>query len=186
MVYVPPKRKFNVDEYYRLAEVGILREDDRVELLDGELYEMPPIGDDHMGTVIYLEHIFGMRLAGRTLVSTQNAIHLSDQSEPEPDFVLLRTRIDYYRTGKPRPEDIFLVIEVARSSLDFDRTTKLPRYANAGIVEVWIVNLADDQLEVYRKPGEGGYGERGVLVRGDSVAALALSDLVLRVDDILG
>ena len=186
MVYAPPKRKFNVDDYYRMADAGIFHEDDRVELLDGEIYEMTPIGDGHAGTVNWLSSVFTRRLGDRAVVSPQNPVRLSDYSEPQPDVAVLRRREDFYRSGKPRPGDVFLIVEVAKSSLDYDRLTKLPRYADAGILEVWIVNLADDQLEVYRKPGEGGYGERVILVRGDSIAPEALPDLVLSVDEILG
>jgi Uma2 family endonuclease len=186
MVYAPPKRKFSVDDYYRMADAGIFHEDDRVELLDGEIYEMTPIGDGHAGTVNWLSSVFVRRLGDRVVVSPQNPVRLSDYSEPQPDVAVLRRREDFYRSGKPRPADVFLIVEVAKSSLDYDRLTKLPRYADAGIPEVWIVNLADDQLEVYRKPGEGGFGERIVLVRGDSIAPEALPDLVLRVDEILG
>jgi Uma2 family endonuclease len=186
MVYSPPRRKFNVDDYYRMADAGIFHEDDRVELLDGEIYEMTPIGDGHIGRVNSLTFQFIQRLNERVVVSPQNPIRLSDMSEPQPDLVLLRPRSDFYGTSKAKPEDVLLLIEIAKSSLDYDRTTKLPRYAAAGIVEVWIINLADDRLEVYRKPGEGGYGERIVLVRGDSIAPEALPDLVLRVEEILG
>jgi Uma2 family endonuclease len=186
MVYAPPKRKFNVDDYHRMADAGIFHEDDRVELLDGEIYEMTPIGDGHAGTVNWLSSVFVRRLGDRVVVSPQNPVRLSDYSEPQPDVAVLRRREDFYRSGKPRPEDVLLIIEVAKSSLDYDRLTKLPRYADAGIPQIWIVNLADDQFEVYRKPGEGGYGDRIVLFRGDDIAPVALPDLVLHVDEVLG
>jgi Uma2 family endonuclease len=147
---------------------------------------MTPTGDGHIGRVNSLTYLFIRKLNERVVVSPQNPIRLSDMSEPQPDLVLLRPRSDFYGTSKAKPEDVLLLIEIAKSSLDYDRTTKLPRYAAAGIPEVWIVNLADDQLEVYRKPGEGGYGERIVLVRGDRIAPQSLLDLVLRVDEILG
>jgi Uma2 family endonuclease len=186
VVYAPPKRKLTVDEYDRMGEAGILHEDDRVELLDGELYEMTPIGDAHAGAVNYLSSELFVSLGRRVLVGTQNPVQLSDYSEPEPDITVLRPRADYYRTAKPRPDDILLLIEVADTSIDYDRTTKLPRYAAAGIVEVWIVNLGEDRVEVYRDPIGNRYGTQMVFVRGESVAPLALPDLVLRVDEILG
>jgi Uma2 family endonuclease len=186
MVYAPPKWKLKVDDYYRMADAGIFREDDRVELLDGEIYEMTPIGDGHAGTTNYLNAVLSRRLAERVVVAIQNPIRLSDYSEPEPDITLLRLRADYYRTRKPRPDDVLLLIEVADSSIDYDQTTKLPRYATAGIVEVWIVNLGDDRVEVYRDPEGDGYATQKTFVRGDSVAPEALPDLVLRVDEILG
>lgn len=186
VVYTPPKRKLTVAEYERMGEAGVFHEDDRVELLDGELYEMPPIGDDHMGTVNWLTNVLIRRLSGRVVVSTQNPIRLSDYSEPQPDVAILRPRADFYRSGKPRPDEVLLLIEVARSSVDFDRLSKLPRYAAAGIVEVWIVNLADDHVEVYRHPTEGSYATRTVHVRGDTLVPLALPDLALGVDEVLG
>jgi Uma2 family endonuclease len=159
MVYAPPKRKLTVDDYHRMGADGILRDDERVELLDGELYEMTPIGDDHIGGVISAEFIFGQRLPGRAFVSTQNPVRLSDYSEPEPDIALLRPRADFYRTGKARPGDILLLVEVAHSSLDYDRLTKLPRYAAAGIDEVWIINLIAGEIEVYRYRAGDRYRE---------------------------
>jgi Uma2 family endonuclease len=185
MVYAPPKRKLTVDEYQRMGEAGIFHEDDRVELLDGELYEMTPIGDDHIGNVIDLTQLFVIRLGGRALVSIQNPIQLSDYSEPQPDVVLLRPRADSYRKGKARPADVLLLIEVARTSLDYDRMTKLPRYAAAGIVEVWIVNLVNEQVEVYRLPSIDEYSAHSVFGRGEVLAPAALPDVAIGVDEIL-
>jgi Uma2 family endonuclease len=186
VVYAPPKWKLSVDDYYRMAEAGILHEDDRVELLDGELYEMTPIGDDHAGTTNYLNAALSRRLDVRYLVAIQNPIRLSDYSEPEPDITLLRPQNNYYRDRKPRPDDVLLLIEIADTSIDYDQTTKLPRYAAAGIVEVWIVNLGDDRVEVYRDPIGGQYRTQIVLIRGDSIFPQVLPDLVLHVDEILG
>jgi Uma2 family endonuclease len=186
MVFAPTRRKLTADEYVRMGEAGILHEDERVELIDGEILEMPPIGDDHIGRVISLEYRFGQRLAGRAFVSTQNPIRLSDYSEPQPDIVLLRPRPDFYGTGKARPEDIFLLVEVAQSSLDYDRAGKLPRYAAAGIAEVWIVNLVDRCIEVYRDPTADGYATQLVYRRGDTLAPAAFPDITIRVEQILG
>jgi Uma2 family endonuclease len=186
MVFVPTKRKLTADEYERMGECGILHEDERVELIDGEIVEMPPIGDDHIGRVISLEYWFGQRLAGRAFVSTQNPIRLSDYSEPQPDMVLLRPREDFYGTSKARPEDIVLLVEVAQSSLEYDWLVKLPRYAAAGIVEVWLVNLIDRCIEVYRDPGADGYATQTVHRRGDTLAPAAFPDLIIRVEEILG
>jgi Uma2 family endonuclease len=175
------RRLITADEYQRMGTVGIFHEDDRVELLDGEIYEMPPIGDSHIGTVIFLTNYFGRRLEERALVSTQNPIRLSEFSEPQPDLTLLFFRTDFYGTAKARPEDVFLLIEVAQFSLDYDRQTKLPRYAAAGIVETWIVNLIDRCIEVYRDPTADGYATRLVYRRGDTLAPFALPDLTIRV-----
>ena len=149
MVFAPAKRKLTVDEYNRMGEAGILGPDERVELLDGELYTMAPIGEGHIGGVIGLTFLFNRHLLGRALVSVQNPVRLSNVSEPEPDLVLLQPRDDFYRTMKPRPEDVLLLVEVADSSLAHDRDTKLPQYAAAGIPEAWLVNLVDRRIEVY-------------------------------------
>jgi Uma2 family endonuclease len=186
MTYAPPHWKLTTDEFERMGEVGIFHEDDRVELLDGELYEMTPIGDDHIGTVNDATFLFIRRLGERAIVSPQNPIRLSDRSEPQPDLTILRPREDRYRRAKARPEDVLLIIEVARSSLDYDRQMKLPRYAAAGIVEVWIVNLVDERIEAYRDPAGGVYRTMTIHLRGESLAPAALPDLAIRVDEILG
>lgn len=181
-----PKRKLTADEYQRMGEAGIIGEDERVELLDGELYAMPPIGDDHVGSTISLTYFLSLRVGERALVSVQNPIRLSDYSEPEPDVALLRPRDDFYRKGRIQPQDILLLIEVARSSLDFDRASKLPRYAAAGIIEVWIANLVARRIEVYREPHGDYYAYTQILGPGESVSPMALPDVVLEVDEILG
>lgn len=186
MVFAPTKRKLTADEYERMGEAGILHEDERVELIDGELIEMPPIGDDHIGGTISLTFFFSQRLGDRAFVSVQNPIRLSDYSEPQPDIILLRPRADFYRTAKASPQDIILIVEVAQSSLDYDRLTKLPRYAAAGILEVWIVNLVDRQIEVYRDPGADGYATRTVHTHGDTVTPAAIPDVAIRVEEVIG
>ncbi|MGI8553407.1 MAG: Uma2 family endonuclease [Dehalococcoidia bacterium] len=186
MVYAPPKRKLTADEYQCMGQHGIIGEDERVELLDGELYLMPPIGDGHIGDVNSLDFHFNRRLGNRAIVSVQNPIRLSDFSEPEPDITILRFRPDFYRKGKARPEDVLLLVEVAESSLAYDRLTKLPRYASAGIPEVWIVNLVDDRVEVYRDPTADGYRSHTVHGRGETLTPLALPDVSIRVEEILG
>lgn len=186
MVYAPPRHKLTVEQYYAMGDAGILGRDDRVELLDGELFEMETVGDDHVGGVISLEFFFGYRLQGRALVSTQNPVRLSDYSEPEPDLVLLRPRPDFYRTAKPRPEDVLLIVEVSHSSLDYDRLEKLPRYAAAGIAELWIVNLIAEQIEVYRDPTASGYATTAIYRRGATLAPAAFPDVVLSVVEIIG
>ena len=183
---LPRRWRFTADQYQRMGETGILHEDDRVELLDGELYEMAPIGDDHIGGVISLDFFFSQRLGGRAFVSAQNPIRLTDYSEPEPDITLLRPRADFYRTSKARPEDVLLLVEVAESSLIYDRMTKLPRYAAVGIPEVWIVNLVDQRIEVYRDPGADGYHSVMITERGGALSPLAFPDVSITVEEILG
>ena len=186
MTYAPPRRRLTVNDYHRMGAAGILREDDRVELLDGDLYDMPPIGDGHIGRVNRSDHVLNRRVGDQAIVSVQNPIRLSDASEPEPDIALLRPREDFYATRKAGPEDVLLLVEIAESSLDYDRLTKLPRYAAAGIVEVWIVNLVDEQIEVYRGPTGGEYAVRTTHRRGDTLVPVALPDVAVRVEEILG
>jgi len=186
MVYLPPVRRLTVEDYHRMGATGILSEDERVELLDGELYEMTPIGDGHIGGVIGLDYFLNLRLAGRAFVSAQNPIQLNDYSEPEPDIAILRLRADNYRTGKARPEDILMLAEVSESSLEYDRYTKLPRYALSGIAEVWIVNLIDQVIEVYCDPQGQNYTTHTIHQRGETIHPLAFPDVSIKVEEILG
>ena len=180
------RRRFSVDEYYKMAHAGILNEDDRVELIEGEIVEMPPIGSYHAGDVDWLAQMFIRRLAGRAIVRGQNPIHLSVYSEPQPDITLLRPRADFYTTSHPTPEDILLVIEVADTSVAYDREIKAPLYSRAGIREYWVVSLVEQSIEVYRGPSPEGYRQVRVARRGERLAPEALPDLELSVDEILG
>jgi Uma2 family endonuclease len=178
--------RFTVDEYDRMAEAGIFDEDSRVELLDGVIVKMAAIGNRHGGVVKWLLHWFEQNLAGRAVVSVQDPVRLSRYSEPQPDLALLRPRADFYRTAHPMPADTFLVVEVADTTLQTDRTTKLPLYAKDGIPEVWIVNLPDGLIEIYRRPGPGGYQEIRLARPGETVAPEAFPDLQVLVADIIG
>jgi len=180
------RRLFTVDEYYRMAQAGILHEDDRVELIEGEIIEMAAIGSRHAACVDRLNQLFSGRVAGRAIVRVQNPIRLSQHTEPQPDLALLRPRPDFYATGHPGPQDVFLVVEVADTSVGFDRETKLPLYARVGIPEAWLVNLSEDRLDLYRRPTSTGYQALQRLERGRRVSPLAFADLVCAVDDILG
>lgn len=178
-------RRFTVDEYHRMAETGILREDDRVELLDGEIVEMSPSGPRHAATVRRLERLFH-RLAGeRALVSGQNPISLDRYSEPEPDIALVRPQDDFYAGAHPTPADVLLIVEVADSSLGYDRR-KLASYARAGIPEVWLVDLTRDRVETHRAPRGDGYGEHHVLGRDEAITPLLLPDIMIEPRLILG
>jgi Uma2 family endonuclease len=181
-----PRRHFTVDEYYCMAKAGVLREDERVELLDGEIIEMSPIGGRHAGCVDDLGEWFILRLAGRAKVRIQNPVRLSSGSEPEPDIALVRPRSDGYRRGHPGPEDVFLIIEVADTTLDYDRDTKLAFYAAAGIPEVWIWDLQGERVLVHRDPHDGQYRRTSVIERGGVLSPEAFPDLELLVDDFLG
>ena len=177
-----------MDEYYRMADAGIPHSEERVELLDGEIIQMPPIGSWHAMCVTFLTEWFIVRLEGRALVRSQNPVRLDPHGEPEPDVALVRLRSDRYVTGHPGPEDVLLLIEVSDTTLRYDRDVKLLRYAEAGIPEVWIVDLElePDQVLVYRQSRGGAYQESLVAQRGDMLSAAAFPDLTLLVDDLLG
>ncbi len=181
------RRRFTVDEYHRMGEVGILPEDERVELIEGEILEMSPIGSRHAGIVNRLNDLFTLRLRGRAIVAVQNPISLgSKYSEPQPDLTLLRPRADYYADALPEPPDILLVVEVMDTSVKYDRRLKLPLYARAGISEVWLLDLNGERVEVCRRPALGGYRDLRTIPRDDSLAAAAFPEVVFTVADLLG
>lgn len=180
------RRAFSVTDYYRMTESGILSEADRVELLDGEVIEMSPIGSRHAGAVNRLTELLIRLLAGSAVVAVQNPIRLDDYSEPQPDLTVSRARADYYTESHPTPDDVLLVIEVADTSVEFDRAVKLPLYATAQLPEVWIVNLLEDCVEVYSQPANDGYQKSQTFTRGEALAAHTIPNLTLKVDTILG
>ena len=172
----PRERTFTVSEYYRLARHGILTENDRVELLDGRIYEMAPIGSGHAQCVRRLTELLVLRVTPGAVVSIQNPVRLNDRSEPEPDVALLEPK-DVYGSRHPRPEDVLLLIEVADTSLDFDRDVKTHLYARAGIRELWVLALREQRVHVYRRPGPNGYAERAVAERGGALDVAALPEV---------
>ena len=177
-------RRFTVAEYYRMAEVGILQPDERVELIKGEIIVMPPIGDRHAMEVRQATRVFYRIAGGTVIISVQNPIHLGEHFQPQPDVALLRFREDNY-PAHPTPADILLVIEVSDTSLNYDRNVKVPLYAGAGIVETWLVNLEADYIEVYRQPGPEGYQQSVIFRRGEKISPVSRPDLELNVDDLL-
>ncbi len=174
--YPVSRHRLTVHDYYRLVEVGILREGERVELLEGQLVDMPPIGPGHALAIDTLNEMLVLAVAGRALVRVQNPIALDDYSEPEPDFALVRRPWDGYPRAHPRASDVFLLIEVSDSSLAFDRGAKLELYARAGIREFWIVDLMTNRVLVHREPKDDKY---------DSVTAFDMSD-ILAIDALPG
>lgn len=152
------QRIFTVDEYYRMAEAGILHEDDRVELIEGRIVELSPIGGRHAACVDKLNRLLNQRVGDAAIVRVQNPVSLPGDSEPEPDIALLRPREDFYAEGHPGPEDVFLIIEVAETSLGYDRGIKAPLYARAGVPELWIVDLESGRVLIHGEPSEGVYG----------------------------
>jgi len=182
---MPRHRRFSVDEYEQMGRVGILRENERVELLGGEIFEMAAMGSRHAARLRFLDHWFGSRLAGRAITSLQSPVRLSDGSEPEPDLALLQPRADDYEEAHPGPDNVLLLIEVADTSLAYDLQLKLPRYAEAGITEVWIVDLVANRVLGHRDPSPTGYLTTVTLARGDKLTPAAFPELVLAVTELL-
>jgi Uma2 family endonuclease len=187
-VAAPPVERYRwtIDLYHQMIETGILGEDERIELIQGELATMSPIGAEHSGVVDQLAEILIEQLARRGVVKVQGPLQLANHSEPQPDLILLAPRRDFYKRALPRPADVLLVIEVADSSLAYDRAIKMALYAGAGIAEAWIVNLIDRWIEVYRDPSPAGYTTLLKILPGKSVAPLAFADVVVAVDELLG
>ncbi|MEK6410987.1 MAG: Uma2 family endonuclease [Acidobacteriota bacterium] len=180
------KHYFTVDEYYRMAKGGVFSEDDRVELIEGEVVEMSPIGSTHQGCVDALSTILTRRLGRAAIVRVQGPIHIDEYSEPQPDICLLKPRSDFYRRSHPVPADVLLVIEVADTSIQFDRNVKLPLYARVGIPEAWLIVLMKDFIEVHSEPTNGKYQKVQRLKRGKKLISPTIPSLTLNVDSILG
>jgi Uma2 family endonuclease len=184
-VVPPTKRLFTVHEYHKMGEAGILTEDDRVELIEGEIVVMPPIGEGHFGNVNRFTDKFYV-FRGRAVIHIQNPVRLGLKNEPEPDIVLLRFREDFYAGKFPEPDDVLLLVEIADSSLAYDRNTKVPLYAKAGIQEYWIVDLIHREIVVHRDPSRARYRSIQQVKPGDTIAPMAFPDVSLAVTDLLG
>lgn len=157
------RHRYTVDDYYRMGDSGILKQGDRVELIEGEIVDMVPVGSAHVGIVNHLNRLLVQAVGDRAIVSVQNPIRLSAFSEPEPDIALLIHRDDYYSGAHAGPENVLLIIEVSDSSLDYDRDVKLPLYARHEIPVVWLIDIQQKQLLVFRSPSREGFKERLVL-----------------------
>jgi Uma2 family endonuclease len=180
------KKLFSVDEYYRMAEAGILTPDDRVELIDGEIIEMSPVGNRHIACVHRANTFFAQAFGQLAVVSNQTPLRLSKYTEPVPDVIVLKPVPDFYASRECRPDDVLFLVEVSDTTLRYDRNIKLPRYAAAGVVEVWIEDLANNLLLVFRNPAGKGFQTSLVLHPGDSITPLAFPEVTFKVDDLLG
>ncbi|MBI5755402.1 MAG: Uma2 family endonuclease [Nitrospirae bacterium] len=179
--------RFDIETYHRLISDGILREDDRVELIEGRIVDMTPIGSRHSAVVNRLNDLLTQKLQRRVIVSVQNPIQLlQEQSEPEPDITLLKYREDFYSDELPKGDDILLIIEVADTSLEYDRETKIHMYAKAKIQEVWLVNLLENCIEIYSSPLPAGYEFRRIARHDQAVSPKNFSDISLTANQILG
>ena len=187
MAAEPIRRRFTTAEYHAMAESGILAPEDRVELIEGEIWRMSPIGPLHVSRVTRLSYAFTSRLKQEeALVVSHSPIHLDDFSEPEPDLALLRFREDFYAEALPRPEDVLLVVEVSDTTVHYDRRVKMDLYARHGTPEAWLCNLPRATVEVYRDPSPQGYGQILTFRGGDRLSPLAFPGLVIEVGAILG
>jgi Uma2 family endonuclease len=181
------RHRFDVDQYRRMAEVGILLEDDPVELIEGELIEMSAVGVAHIGTVMALTQLLVVATLGRAMVSVQSPVRLDRYNEPEPDLALLRPRADRYQAGQPPcPADILLLIEVASTSLAYDRRVKLPLYARHDVPEVWIVDLDALAIDVHRHPAGDGYAACWSEARDRVLEVACLPGVHVGLSDVLG
>ena len=180
------RRSLTVADYHRMGEAGILSDSDRVELIEGELVVMSPVGSLHVSTVNALTHLLVGAVGGQGIVSVQNPVRLDDRSEPEPDVAVLRPRADRYRAALPMPPDVLLLIEVSDSTLAYDRAVKAPLYAAHGIPELWIVDLVGQKVEVHRKPEAGHYTEVTRVGAGDVLEPSLLPGVSVPVAAVLG
>ncbi|HFQ92447.1 MAG TPA: Uma2 family endonuclease [Anaerolineae bacterium] len=179
------RRLFTVEEYHQMAEAGILTEDDRIELIQGEIVAMSPIGVRHAACVNRLTEALSRYFSGEAVISIQNPLQIDEYTELQPDAMLLRRREDYYVQALPTGEDILLLIEVSDTTLAYDRMTKLPLYARAQIPEVWLVNLVDNLLEVYRAPQADAYTEFRRVYQKDTAVPLAFPNTPIAVNDLI-
>ncbi len=159
-----------------MGEAGILRADERVELIDGEVIDMAPIGSNHAGTVAFLAKRLERAVGDAALLFVQNPLSLAAESEPQPDIMLLELRADFYRSGHPRPEDVLLVVEVDDTTLVYDRDIKVPLYARHRIPEAWLVDLENKRLHVFTSLSDTGYLESHSLARPAGLCSVALSE----------
>ncbi|MEX0866063.1 MAG: Uma2 family endonuclease [Pirellulales bacterium] len=186
MVVQVPRWQFTVADFARMAEAGIFGQDDRVELIDGEVRAMSPIGPRHAAIVKRLNAMLSRQVAGLAIVSVKDPIQLSDFSEPQPDIAVLSMRDDYYAHSHPLPADVLLLVEVAEKSLEYDREEKVPRYASAGIPEVWLIDVQRETITHYSEPAGNGYRQEQLLRRHDQIASTMLGSLRLALEDIFG
>lgn len=181
----PTKHLTNIHEWHRMGEAGVFSENNHIELIDGEILDMAPIGSNHAGHLKRVTNQLYSLLFGQVIISVQDPVQLSIYSEPEPDLMLLKPNADFYSTRHPNADDVLLLIEVSDSTLAFDQNQKLQLYARHNIPEYWIVNLIDNCLEVYRKPYGESYEQKTTLRTGDNITLSQLPDMSISVSAIL-
>lgn len=183
--WTPTRKKFTVDEYYRLGDIGVIAPDERTELIEGEIYKMSPIGCYHAACVGKISKIFYSLFLTCGSIRIQQPIRINDYSEPEPDVSIVHLKDNEYADGHPRPDEVYLVVEVSVTSLDFEQSMKLELYAKANIPEVWTVDIENDAVEKYTAPADGHYQSNVVLKKTDTLHVEAFEDKKFEVNDIL-
>jgi Uma2 family endonuclease len=180
------KHWISAEEYERMGEAGIFGPGERLELIEGDIFEMSPIGSPHAACVKYLNRLLNELFGRDLIVGTQDPIRLDDFSEPQPDLTLLRWRADFYRGAHPTPADVLLVVEVADTTVVTDRTIKVPLYARAGVAEAWVVNVPEERVEIYSDPADGAYRLTSQHARGETARSPTLAGLAVSVDELFG
>jgi Uma2 family endonuclease len=186
MSVMPARHPVTVDQFDRMVEAGVFGPDERLELIGGEIVDMSPIGSRHQACVDRLTSMFAPALPGRAIVRVQGSVRITDLSQPQPDLALLRPRDDFYVDAHPGPADVLLVVEVADTSLSYDRWTKLPLYAKAGVPEAWVIDLNGGVVDIAAQPGEHGYGVLAQRDRDGVLSPAAFPDLSFPVVEVLG
>ncbi len=182
----PARRLFTVGEYYAMASAGVLADGERLELIDGEIIAMSPIGNEHSASVDLAAHLLGPAASGRANVRIQNHLRLDERNQPEPDIALIKWRDDFYRHRAPGAGDVLLLIEVSDSSLSYDRNVKLALYARFLIPEVWLANIPARAVEAYSEPVDGKYATARVYRPGETISPAAFPDIALPVSELVG
>jgi Uma2 family endonuclease len=185
MAVQPEIHRFTVDDYRRMAEAGILGEDERVELIEGEIVEMAPIGSRHAACVKRLNRLLSASVQVDVIVAVQDPVMLDPHTEVQPDIALVHARDDFYAASHPGPKDLVLVIEVAETSMTYDRSVKLPLYARAGVAEVWLVDLSEECVDVHRGPTPNGYQEVTRARGGDRLSPAQAPRMELEASSVL-
>lgn len=181
---IAPKR-FRVEDFRKMTEVGILPEESGWEVIDGYLIDKMTIGSNHAGTVNKLNRALVILLGKEAVVAIQNPVHIDEYNEPEPDIALLKPREDFYTESLPAPGDVLLLIEISDSTVEYDRDIKKLLYAEAGIAEFWLVNLKENTIECYSSPKNGNYRLAQIFESGETVQSKMIDDLTLKVEEIL-
>ena len=179
-----PRRLLTLDEYHTMGAAGVLKEDDRIELIEGEMIEMAPIGSRHLAKVNRLARLLAQCVGDQAIISVQNPIALPPHNEPQPDLALLKPRADDYEGQLPGVDDILLVIEVADTTLAYDRDAKMPIYARHGIIETWLVDIQAQTVSIYQEPGKNSYRRLLAPTKNESITPSQLPNVVIRLVDL--